>query len=201
MTRCGVRRRCTPGAGEEGGFGIDSSGLFALSNSGLFASSGLFTLSISVLEACVCTELSNAALDNLGYCSLSFLLLNRPKKLFFSFVGDSGASLPLTAPFSAGVLTAAAAAFDFPICFSTSELSSRSVESPSSILRGIPRTGRNLTGSGSSSLESSKREWKILGPDVSSSSESAKRDLSLLGGPAANFGFDLPNPAKADEDL
>src|SRR5436305_14481880 len=125
--------------------------------------------------------------------------MNQPKKLFYYIVVDSSASLPLNVPYSAEVLTAADATF--PICFSTSELTSRSVESPSSILRGIPRTGRNLTGSGSSSLESSKRERKILGLDTSSSSESAKRDLSLFVGPAADFGLDLLNPAKAEEDL
>lgn len=79
------------------------------------------------------------------------------------------------------------------------ELSSRSVESPSSIRRGIPRTGARLAGS--SSLESAKRlRWADL---LSSSSlESPKRlEKRELGFGSAEFGLDdFPN-LNRDGDL
>lgn len=61
--------------------------------------------------------------------------------------------------------------FEGVAAFST-ELSSRSVESPSSIRRGIPRTG--VRSAGSSSLESAKR-LRRFGRPSSSSLESPKR--------------------------
>lgn len=76
--------------------------------------------------------------------------------------------------------------------FST-ELSSSSVESPSSIRRGIPRTGVRLEGS--SSLESAKRLlW--AGLLSSSSLESPKRlEKREAGFVSTGFGLDdFPNP-------
>lgn len=78
--------------------------------------------------------------------------------------------------------------------FST-ELSSRSVESPSSTRRGIPRTGAKLAGS--SSLESTKR-LRCAGLLSSSSLESPKRlEKRGLGFGFVGFGLDdFPNPKR-----
>lgn len=82
--------------------------------------------------------------------------------------------------------------FEGVAMFST-ELSSRSVESPSSIRLGMPRTGVNSAGS--SSLESAKRLLRIGGPS-SSSLESPKRlEKRELGFESTGFGLEaLPKP-------
>ena len=76
----------------------------------------------------------------------------------------------------------------------STELSERSVESPSSIRRGIPRTG--VKSAGSSSLESAKRLLR-LGRASSSSLESARRlEKRELGFESIALGLDLPKPKR-----
>ena len=132
-------------------------------------------------------------------------LLPRPLKkdrFFFSFSAARLACKPV--PIKAVGLSASGIARSEPVprAAPSAELSSRSVESPSSILRGIPLTGVKLAGS-SSSLESAKRLRRFLGPS-SSSLESANRLEKRLVGPfaAAAFGLELlPKPGKRDGDF
>jgi hypothetical protein len=95
---------------------------------------------------------------------------------------------------------AGAVADDLGRPFSSSELSSSSVDSPSCMpwRRGIPRTGRMVFCPGSSSsLESANRLRKVLcGPSSSSPSESSNRDGEENNVPGARESFfplgDLP---------
>jgi hypothetical protein len=111
--------------------------------------------------------------------SLSFFPRIRPKNpRFFSLVGERGA--PFDSALVSGIVTLA---FGI-VCargLSSSELSSKSVESSSLPLRGMPRTGVKwvLPGS-SSSLSSANLDRNLVGLGSSSSSEPTSRDFKPL---------------------
>ena len=105
-------------------------------------------------------------------------------------------------PFVSSVPLATALDLAGAECFS-SELSSRSVESPSLVGRGIPRTGVRPFGS-SSSLESAKRLLDMVARPCSSSLESPKRLEKCDGGfdsDATDLAFEELRKLKRDGDL